>query len=299
MAHPEKSPLVSIVTPSFNQGHYLEATVRSVLDQSYPNLEYLVMDGGSRDSSVEVLRRYSDRLAHWQSAPDKGFGDAIANGFARARGEILAYLNSDDLIAPDAVARAVAALNARPDAVMVYGHRACIDPEGRLLYYRPSPPWLANSAYCSLIVPQETCYWRRSVYEAAGGMNRNLRFAIDYDLFSRFARQGRFLRVPGIWGFFRKHAESKTMTSYQDVGMAEGFQVQRDVWGGEVPMWRWRIVQNLMRAYALLASLRTAPDAWPTALPTPEPIPWRRRVVASLHETSRLKSFLRRLGWER
>lgn len=292
------SPLVSLVTPSFQQAPFLEATLRSVLEQTYRPIEYIVMDGGSTDGSADILRRYSDRLAHWQSAPDKGFGDAIASGFARCRGEFLAYLNSDDLLAPDAVERAVRALQRHPDTVMVYGHRACVDPAGRLLYLRPSPPWLARSAYCSLIIPQETCLWRRTAYDAAGGIRRDLRFAIDYDLFSRFTRLGRIRRVPGLWGIFRKHAASKTMTAYQEVGMQEGFAVQRELWGGEVPLWRWRVVQTLMRLYGLTASFTQRPATWPAALPPPIPLPWRRRIVASLHETSRLKTFLRRLGWE-
>lgn len=290
-------PLVSIVTPSFRQAAFLEATLRSVLDQTYRPIEYLVMDGGSTDGSVEILRRYSDRLAYWQSERDEGFGDAIAQGFARARGEILAYLNSDDLLAPDAVEKAVAALQTRPDAVMVYGHRACIDAAGRLLYRRPSPGWLARSAYCSLILPQETCFWRRAAYEAAGGMNRSLRFAIDYDLFSRMARHGEVIRVPGVWGFFRKHPTSKTMTSYQDIGIAEGLRVQRECWGGEVPAWKWRLVQNAMRLYGLAAGPWMEPPRWPASLPAPRPLGWTQRVFLSLHETSRLKRWMSRLGW--
>ncbi|MFN0069652.1 MAG: glycosyltransferase family 2 protein [Limisphaerales bacterium] len=286
-------PLVSIVTPSFNQAAYLEATLRSVLEQTYAPIEYIVMDGGSRDGSAELLQRYAPRLAHWQSGPDGGFGDAIAQGFARSHGEILAYLNSDDLLAPDAVERAVGALSEDPSAVLAYGHRACIDGSGRLLYLRPSMPCLARSPYAALIIPQETCFWRRSAYLAAGGMNAGLRFAIDYDLFSRLSHQGEFHRVPGLWGFFRKHCGSKTMTSYHDVGIAEGRRIQREQWGGEVPVWRWRLVQLMMRGYGLAASTWLARPTWPASLPPAATLPLRQRILGSLHETHPVKRWLK------
>lgn len=289
-------PLVSIVTPSFNQAAYLEATLRSVLEQAYAPIEYIVMDGGSHDGSVELLQRYAPRLSYWQSGPDGGFGDAIAEGFARSHGEILAYLNSDDLLAPDAVEHAVRALGLHPAADLVYGHRACIDAAGQLLYLRPSPPWLAGGVFNSLILPQETCFWRRSAYEAVGGIRRDLRFAIDYDLFSRLAQRGRIRREPAIWGFFRKHAASKTMTSYADLGRAEGTRVQREIWGGEVSAWRWNFAQAAMRAYALAAWPLARPQRWPASLLPQQGVSWVRRIHDSLHENSRLKRWLAARG---
>lgn len=126
-------PLVSIVTPSYNQARYLETTLRSVLDQNYPAIEYLVADGGSTDGSVEVLQRYTDRLAWWVSEPDRGQTDALNKGFARARGEILAWLNSDDTYEPGAIAAAVAYLTAHPEIGMVYADTHFIDENGRPL----------------------------------------------------------------------------------------------------------------------------------------------------------------------
>lgn len=288
------SPLVSIVTPSFNQAAFLEQTLSSVFDQDYSPIEYLVLDGGSRDGSVEILRRHATRLAYWHSRPDKGFGDAIAQGFALSQGSILAYLNSDDLLAPDAVGHAVRTLQRLPDVAMVYGNRVCINVEGQVLYRRPSLPWLARSAFAGLIIPQETCFWRRDVYQAVGGMNSELRFAIDYDLFSRFAQTGRIIHQRKIWGFFRKHPASKTMTQFRTLGLAEGARVQREVWGAEVSAWRWQIMTFLVRAYALSTSSRRAPARWPSALPPPRPVPLLRRIRDAVHEDSPLNRWLQR-----
>ena len=126
-------PLVSIVTPSFNQAPFLEETLRSILEQDTPRLEALVMDGGSTDGSVDIIRRYADRLAHWQSGPDSGQPDAITEGWKRSRGEVVAYLNSDDVYLPGAVSKAVAALEAHPDVGGVYGDELRIDARGRVL----------------------------------------------------------------------------------------------------------------------------------------------------------------------
>ncbi len=263
------TPLVSIVTPSFNQGSFLDATISSVLNQTYPHIEYLVMDGGSTDGSVDIVRRHSARLAYWQSQPDRGFGDAIARGFDRSHGEILAYLNSDDLLAPDAIERAVEALARRPDALMVYGNRVCIDGDGRLLYYRPSFPWLARSPYSAMIIGQESCFWRRSAYVEAGGVDPDLRFAVDYDLFARIGRQGPIAFAPAVWGFFRKHPDSKTTRQYRTLGKQESARVQERVWGRRVRRASWLAVLLILRMHTLATMGFVRPRSWPQALPRP------------------------------
>jgi glycosyltransferase involved in cell wall biosynthesis len=287
--------LVSIVTPSYNHARFLEATLRSVLAQTYPRIEYLVMDGGSTDGSVEIIRRHEARLTYWQSRRDDGFADAIAQGFERSRGEILAYLNSDDLLDPEATARAVAFLIAHPEVDLVYGNRVCIDEAGRLLYYRPNLPWFTRTPYIAMTIGQESCFWRRKSYEAVGGIDRRLRFAIDYDLFSKIARRGRVAHCGWIWGYFRKHATSKTMTQYQSLGKQEGAHIQETVWGGRPPRWAWLTVLFLMRGYALLTMGMVRRPPWPDFL-DPEPPPGLvRRYFESLHETSPVKRLWRRL----
>ena len=123
-------PKVSIITPSFNQGQFLEASIRSVLEQDYPNLEYIVVDGGSKDDSVEVIKKYQDRLAWWVSEKDKGHADALNKGFSHATGEILAWLNSDDIYFPGAVSEAISILQRHPEVGMVYGDADLIDDSG-------------------------------------------------------------------------------------------------------------------------------------------------------------------------
>ena len=130
---PSEIPLVSIVTPSYNQAIYLEDTLRSVLNQDYPRIEYIVIDGGSTDGSQEIIQRYADRLAYWTSEPDSGQADAINKGLRRTTGEIVAWLNSDDMYMADAVQEAVEALDASPEAGMVYADGLMVDAGGCLL----------------------------------------------------------------------------------------------------------------------------------------------------------------------
>src|SRR5512142_3420630 len=124
------NPRVSIITPSYNQAQFLEASIQSVLQQDYPNIEYIVADGGSKDNSVEIIKKYQDHLAWWVSEKDKGHADALNKGFSHATGEILAWLNSDDVYYPDAVAEAVAVLQQHPEVGMVYGDADLIDNAG-------------------------------------------------------------------------------------------------------------------------------------------------------------------------
>jgi glycosyltransferase involved in cell wall biosynthesis len=214
-------PSISIVTPSFNQGHFLETTIRSVLLQRYPALEYLVLDGGSTDGSREIIERYSDRLAFWRAERDGGHAAAVAEGFERATGDVLGFLNSDDVLLPGAL-DAVAEFFARNPAVSaVYGHRLLIDSGGFVHGVWLLPP---HSDYLMLrwdLIPQETCFWRRSLFEAAGNVDPRRKFALDYDLFARYMRAGRFARMDRFLGAFRVHPASKTTMDHATIGRAE------------------------------------------------------------------------------
>jgi glycosyltransferase involved in cell wall biosynthesis len=215
-------PKISIVTPSYNQAAYVPWTVRSVLLQRYPNLEYVVMDGGSKDNSVEVLQPYVDRLAHFQSARDKGQSDAIKRGFDRCSGDIMAYLNSDDMLAPGTLHYVADFFARNPDVDAVYSHRLTVDGRNRAKWYWILPPH--SDWYQSRwdLIPQESCFWRRRIFDKVGNVDDSLRFAIDYDLFVRFMQAGgKMVRVDRFLGVFREHEEAKTSQLLNTVGAAE------------------------------------------------------------------------------
>ena len=210
-------PRISVVTPSFNQGAFLEAAMRSVLDQRYPNLEYLVLDGGSTDGSAEIIRRHESQLAYWHSRKDAGQADAIATGFAMATGEILCWLNSDDLFLPGALQFVGEFFRGHRRADFLYGNRVVIDRDGREIA-RHFWPWHLTRAHWALGQPlaQECCFWRRALYEQVGGIDRSRFFVMDYDLFFRMWRAGRFRKTSRFLGALRQHDETKNARS-QDV----------------------------------------------------------------------------------
>lgn len=207
----EKTPLVSIVTPSFNQARYLERTIQSVLSQDYPALEYFVIDGGSSDGSLEIIRKYADRLAGWVSEPDQGQTDAINKGFARCQGQIMSWLNSDDIYLPGAVAQAAAFLQANPGVGMVYGDTDLIDGRdqviGRFNAQQTSYQRLMRGG---VFIPQPAAFWRKELWDQAGPLDPSFYFAMDYDLWVRFAKISRIQYTPQRWAAFRIHGEGKT-----------------------------------------------------------------------------------------
>ena len=210
---PEALPRVSIVTPSFNHARFLEQTIRSVLEQDYPNIEYIVIDGGSQDGSRDLIEAYAPQLAYWQSQPDGGQTDAINQGFARATGEILAWLNSDDYLLPGAVSRAVAALQAEPELGMVYGDCLLVNAEGKTIKRFPA----AQTDYARLRrgyvhIPQQSSFWRASLWEVVGPLDPSFYFAMDYDLWTRLARMAPLKYLPGEpWAAFRLHGDAKSL----------------------------------------------------------------------------------------
>ncbi len=167
-----KIPLVSIVTPSFNQAQYLEKTIQSVLNQDYPNLEYIVIDGGSTDGSVEIIKKYENQITHWVSEPDQGQTDAINKGFEVATGEILAWLNSDDLYYPNAIKDAVDYLVDKPLVSMVYGDCDFIDGFGQVFGKFDA----RQTNYKRLMrgngnIPQPAAFWRKDLWDKVGPLD--------------------------------------------------------------------------------------------------------------------------------
>jgi glycosyltransferase involved in cell wall biosynthesis len=206
-------PRISIVTPSYNQCRFIEATIQSVLNQDYPNIEYIVIDGGSTDASVEIIRRYENKLAYWVSEKDGGAADAIAKGFRHSTGDILAYLNSDDLYLPGTL-RAVADAFQHGRSDVVYGNTRWIDAVGNPIGERRQTPFTAAGyLYGGFDLQQPAVFWSRQAYEKSGGIDPTYLFTFDTEMFVRFVNQGcRFTHVRKFFASFRIHERSKSST---------------------------------------------------------------------------------------
>jgi glycosyltransferase involved in cell wall biosynthesis len=250
----EPLPRITIVTPSFNQGAFVEATVRSVFEQRYPDLEYILMDGGSKDDTLERLEPYRHRFAHFQSAPDGGQSAAIADGFDRSTGEIMAYLNSDDVLLPGSLAFVARFFREHPDVDAIYGHRAIIDEKNRVLGHWILPPHSSTLMRRWDLIPQESCFWRRSLWERAGNVDPTFRFAMDYDLFVRYMDAGRFRRVNRFLAAYRVHQQAKTHQLLETVGAQE---IQR-VYGKYRIRVVWGLSHVMGMAFPLWVRLRSA-----------------------------------------
>ena len=220
---PQPAPRISIVTPSFRQSRFIERTITSVVEQGYPNLEYHVQDGASKDGTAEILERYTAKLTSWVSEKDSGQTQAINRAFARTSGEIMAWINSDDILFPGALAYVADYFNRNPDIDVVYGHRVLIDADDREIGRWILPPHDDAVLSWADFVPQETLFWRRSIWEKAGGqVDESFRFAMDWDLLLRFRKAGaRFARLPRFIGGFRVHADQKTSADITDIGFKE------------------------------------------------------------------------------
>lgn len=206
-------PKVSIVTPSYNQGDFIEETICSVLAQDYSNLEYIIIDGGSTDNTVEIIRKYDDHLA-WVSEPDQGQTDAINKGFACATGEILAWINSDDTYLPGAFHDAVQFLLSYPQVGMVYGDANLIDEQGRLLGRFPARQTdYKRLRRGSVHIPQQASFFRTELWRQVGPLDPSFYFAMDYDLWVRLAKISQLVYEPRLWANFRLHGQGKSIAS--------------------------------------------------------------------------------------
>jgi glycosyltransferase involved in cell wall biosynthesis len=229
-------PLISIVTPSFNQGRFLEQTIRSILDQNYPKLEYAVQDGGSKDSTIAILNRYRNHLIHTESSKDKGQGNAINLSFERAtHGEIMAHLDSDDLLLPGSLNYVAAYFAANPDVDVVYGHRIIIDSNGKEVGRWVLPNHSDRMLVWANYIPPETLFWRRRIWDKVGGkIDESFQLALNWDLLLRFREAGaKFVRLPRFLGAFRIHESQKAVTEFATAGLREMAKLRSRIHGRE------------------------------------------------------------------
>lgn len=212
-------PLVSIITPSYNQAAFLEKTIQSVLQQEYPNLEYWVIDGASTDGSVEIIQKYAHKLAGWVSEKDQGQAHAINKGFERSHGEVIAWLNSDDLYKPGAVASAVKALQAHPEAGMVFTDVESIDANGETFNLMRYGDWGLADLMTFHIMGQPGVFMRRSILEKAGHLDLDYKFLLDHHLWLRMGLHAVIKYIPGqIWAAARMHPAAKNVAQAQNFG---------------------------------------------------------------------------------
>ncbi|SDH36098.1 glycosyltransferase family 2 protein [Pseudomonas abietaniphila] len=216
-------PSISIVTPSYNQGQFIERTVRSVLDQGYSNLEMIVQDNCSADNTDAVMRSIKSRSVRYFRERDGGQADAINRGFEKTAGEIMCYLNSDDVLMPGTLDRVGRFFADHPEVDVLYGNRLIIDETDALVGEWVLPYHDGELLRRVDYVPQETLFWRRSLWSRAGGrVDDKLAFAMDWDLLLRFAEaDARFVHLPDFLGGFRVHAAQKTSSHYQKIGVHE------------------------------------------------------------------------------
>jgi glycosyltransferase involved in cell wall biosynthesis len=216
MADGSPWPRVSIITPSYNQGQFIEETIRSVLLQGYPSLEYIIVDGGSTDGSVDTIRRYAHWLAYWVSEPDAGQADAIRKGLGHATGEIAAYLNSDDVYLPGAIATAVVVFHADQEVALVHGGSLLVDPADRVIGHHPAwkGEFLESFINLSNPISQPSAFIRESALSAVGGIDPTFQMIMDYDLWARIGLHGMKIRhIDADLSMFRLHPDSKTTQS--------------------------------------------------------------------------------------
>lgn len=223
-------PKISVVMPSYNQAQFLETTLRSVLDQEYPNLELIVIDGGSTDDSVEIIKKYAPQIHYWVSEPDGGQTNGLIKGFNQATGDIVCWLNSDDLHEPETLRTVAEFFTQTPEARFVYGNCTWISPSGEVMYYRREMgfiKWIWLYAYN--YIPQPASFWKRDLYLEVGGLDSSFSLDMDGDLFARFSRVTPLHHIDKPLARFRFYPEQRNQKFREQSDREESAILNREL----------------------------------------------------------------------
>lgn len=240
-------PKITVVTPSYNQAKYIERTILSILNQNYPNLEYIIIDGGSTDGSVEIIKKYEEHITYWVSEPDKGQADAINKGLSKGTGEIFAWLNSDDIYFPGTLFKVASTFSLSSDVSFVYGHTVLLDQHDKILNYL----FTYDMNYLSYLVEngnvfQGSVFWKKDIFYKYGGLDSNLQYAMEYKLFDNFFKYEKKKVIDSFLAGFRLHDLSKGAT-LQALGEREIQSIR-----GEVTDSLLKTIVKLRRYYFLM-----------------------------------------------
>lgn len=259
LAKSRQLPKISLVTPSYNQGSFIEETIESVVSQEYPNLEYIIIDGKSTDNSVDIIKRYSRYIYHWSSKPDAGQTEALLKGFAKATGEIFCWLNSDDVLEPGTLFEVADFFENKPEAEIVYGNATWIDKDSKILRSKKEHEFNQFVfLYDHNYIPQPSTFWRRGLYEKVGGLNPEVSVAMDTDFWIRCLQHTKFYHVNKQWSRMRYHEEAKTHpTKMRYLARDQVREMRRKYYGKNEPDWILsykRLVAKVIRIKLKLVS---------------------------------------------
>lgn len=212
------TPLVSVVINSYNQAQFLEQTIQSVLSQDYPNVEILLVDGGSADGSLEIIQKYTDRFSWWVSEKDSGQAEGINKGLKRAKGELVAWLNSDDYFLPKAISRAVDCWKSQPKTVLIYGDVMAVDENNKMINRMQTGDWQLSDLMEFKIINQPAVFMNQSALAESGYLDTSYHYPMDHHLWLRIASQGKMVHVPELWAAGRFHPAAKNVAAAAKFG---------------------------------------------------------------------------------
>ncbi|TRX66355.1 glycosyltransferase family 2 protein [Carboxylicivirga sp. M1479] len=250
----DKYPKITIVTPSYNQAEFLERTILSVINQGYPNLEYFIIDGGSNDGSVDIIKKYEQHIDYWVSEADSGQSNAINKGFKRASGELYNWLNSDDILYPNALHIVADYYKRFPKYQMFFGNRIILDVHDRILKINEGPNFNRREARYFLKIPQETTFFTSTIWENVNGLDESLHYTMDADLWHKFMKYTDFKQIPYFLGAYREHDESKSVQVFGEVSQRDDSQDEFDEYARRYRTWVSKIPRIRRFLYLLSQS---------------------------------------------